>query len=159
MSCNNLYPYKLRASYFATLFIYNRHISSLTVNRLLVYSLLFYRELRHRRVRYGVKENVNEREKNGIKMDKEGCAERKYHGNGSKWNVARMTFIVRIHEGNFTIARGKEGSTWRKMGKKETWVRLLLIDGLIYCRMHLLMMNIGRKHVAPATFTLFARQF
>lgn len=90
-------------------------------------------------------------------MDKEGCA---YHENKGKIeNSAEMAFIVCTHEGNFTITREKN-STRRETGKKESSDRLLLIDGLIYRGIHLLMMNIGSKHVAPATFTLqSARQF
>jgi len=99
-----------------------------------------------------VKESVNVIEKNGIEMDKERCA---YHGD--KWNGARRWFIVCKHESIFTIARGKKSSTRRETGKKEPSDRLLLIDELIYRRTHLLMMNIGRKYVAPVTFTLFAR--
>lgn len=42
-----------------------------------------------------------------------------------------MAFIVCIHEGSFTITRGKKASTRCETGKKESSVRLL-IDELIY---------------------------
>jgi len=82
-------------------------------------------------------------------MDKEGCA---YHGERS----AEMVYSLQTRR-HFTIARGKKSSTRRETGKKEPSDRLLLIDELIYRRTHLLIMNIGRKYVAPVTFTLFAR--